>query len=146
MCHMMMCRSDRPLYGPKVWDIEEAKQLGSTGAVKRHSKNNFTSHPTPHTTRPIHRGIQQLSLKWVPWLPWGLPKLRAGRQNPSMGQSCAEQLEWGTKRHKGWPIFWRTRCPIEGTRHPQALYLSLDQEVSFTSLHVGWHRAIRIFS
>jgi hypothetical protein len=26
------------------------------------------------------------------------------------------------------------RCPIEGTRHPQALYLSLDQEVSFMPL------------
>jgi hypothetical protein len=37
---------------------------------------------------------------------------------------------------------WCTRCPIEGTRYPQALYQSPDQEVSFTPLHVDWHQAI----
>jgi hypothetical protein len=35
---------------------------------------------------------------------------------------------------------WRIQSPIKGTRHPQALYLSPDQEISFTPLHVGWHR------
>jgi hypothetical protein len=40
---------------------------------------------------------------------------------------------------------WRTQHPIEETRHPQALYVSLDQEVSFTPLLVGWHRAIWVF-
>jgi hypothetical protein len=39
-----------------------------------------------------------------------------------------------------------TRDPIEGTRHPQALYLCLGWEVSFMPLHVRWHIAIRIFS
>jgi hypothetical protein len=32
---------------------------------------------------------------------------------------------------------YRIRCPIEGTRHPQALYLSPNWEVSFTLLRVG---------
>jgi hypothetical protein len=30
--------------------------LGSADAVKRHNKNDFTRHPTPHLTHPIHRG------------------------------------------------------------------------------------------
>jgi hypothetical protein len=40
---------------------------------------------------------------------------------------------------------WRTRCPIEGTRPPQTLYLSLDWEVSVVPLRVGWYRAIWVF-
>jgi hypothetical protein len=39
-----------------------------------------------------------------------------------------------------------TRDPIEGTRHPQALYLCPGWEVSFMPLRVSWHIAIRIFS
>jgi hypothetical protein len=39
---------------------------------------------------------------------------------------------------------WRTQDPIMGTRHPQALYLSLGQEVSFTPLRVGWHLDDRV--
>jgi hypothetical protein len=31
-----------------------------------------------------------------------------------------------------------------GTRHPQALYLSLDHEVSFMPLRVGWHLDVRV--
>jgi hypothetical protein len=40
---------------------------------------------------------------------------------------------------------WHIRGPIEGTRHPQASYLSLDREVFFTHLRVSWHRAVWIF-
>jgi hypothetical protein len=40
---------------------------------------------------------------------------------------------------------WCIRSPIEGTRHLQALYLSLEQVVSITPLRVGGHRAIQIF-
>jgi hypothetical protein len=36
------------------------------------------------------------------------------------------------------------RDPIEGGRYPQALYLSIGQEVSFTPLRVDWHLAIRV--
>jgi hypothetical protein len=41
------------------------------------------------------------------------------------GQCRLEQTEQGTKRHNGWPTarsFWG---PIKGTRHRQAMYLSL---------------------
>jgi hypothetical protein len=37
---------------------------------------------------------------------------------------------------------WHIRGPIEGNRHPQALYLSSGLEVSFMPLRVGWHLAI----
>jgi hypothetical protein len=40
---------------------------------------------------------------------------------------------------------WHTRGPIEGTRHPHALYLSPAQEVSFTPLRVGWYLVVRVF-
>jgi hypothetical protein len=39
---------------------------------------------------------------------------------------------------------WHTQGTIDGTQHPQALYLSPGQEVSFTPLRVGWHLAIRV--
>jgi hypothetical protein len=68
------------------------------------------------------------------WLLWGLPKLGVWRRNPSTGQSRPEQSERGMKRYKGWTTFWHTRCPIKGTRHPQASYLSPNREVLFTPL------------
>jgi hypothetical protein len=37
------------------------------------------------------------------------------------------------------------RVGYHRTRHPQASSLSLDQEVSFTPLHVGWHRVAQVF-
>jgi hypothetical protein len=47
-------------------------------------------------------------------------------------QSRPEQPEQGTSS-------WRIRSHIEGTHHPQASYLSPDQDVSFMPLRVGWH-------
>jgi hypothetical protein len=35
------------------------------------------------------------------------------------------------------PSSWHIWSPIEGTQHPQALYLSPDREVSFMPLFVG---------
>jgi hypothetical protein len=40
---------------------------------------------------------------------------------------------------------WRTQGPIEGTWHDQASYMSLNWEVSFRSLCVGWYLAICVF-
>jgi hypothetical protein len=45
---------------------EEAKWLGSARATKRHSKNDLTRHPTPHTTCPLHCGIRKLYPKRDP--------------------------------------------------------------------------------
>jgi hypothetical protein len=44
----------RPALEPHGVIAEEAKWLGSAGAVKRYSKNNFMRHPTPRTMCPIH--------------------------------------------------------------------------------------------
>jgi hypothetical protein len=52
---------------------------GKAAGLHRHSKNGFTRHLTPHTMRPIRRGIQQPYPKRVPRLSWGLPKLRVRR-------------------------------------------------------------------
>jgi hypothetical protein len=41
---------------------------------------------------------------------------------------------------------WCTWCPVEGTQHPQASYLSPSREVSFMPLCVGWHLAVHGFS
>jgi hypothetical protein len=44
------------------------------------------------------------------------------------------------------PAAGTTQDPIEGTQHPQALYLSLSQEVFITPPppRVGWHLAIQV--
>jgi hypothetical protein len=61
------------------------------------------------------------------------------------GQSHPEHLDHETKRHKGWPAAGTFWGPIEGTQHPEALYLSPDWEVSFMPLCVGWHLAVWVF-
>jgi hypothetical protein len=114
-----------PALEPHGVTTEEAKRLGSISVVQRHSKNDLTCHQTPHFMCPLHYGIQQPYLKWVPRLSWGLPKLRVQRQNKVVSSSC-------------------TRCPIEGHWHPQASYLSLDQEVSFMPFRVGWYQAVQV--
>jgi hypothetical protein len=98
-------RVTMPALWPRGVTTEEVSQLGSVGAVKRRSKNDFMHHLTPHVMDPIHHRIQQPYSKWVPQLLWGLSKLRVRRQNRSTGQSCLEQLKRGTKRHNGWPTF-----------------------------------------
>jgi hypothetical protein len=55
-----------------------------------------------------------------------------------------EQTERGIKRHKVWLAAGTTRDSIEGNRHPEAMYLSPGQEISFTPLRVGWHLAVRV--
>jgi hypothetical protein len=40
---------------------------------------------------------------------------------------------------------WHFLGPIEGTRCPQALYLSPGWEVSFKPLRVGYHLAVWVF-
>jgi hypothetical protein len=67
---------------PNDVTTEEAKQLGSVGVVTRRNKNDLMRHLTPRMMCPLHHGIRQSYLKWVPRLPFGLPKLRVQRLNP----------------------------------------------------------------
>jgi hypothetical protein len=61
----------------------------------------------------------------------GLPMLRFKGETRQSGQSHPEQPGRGTKRHKGGQQLAHSE-PHVGARHPQALYLSSDLEVSFT--------------
>jgi hypothetical protein len=45
---------------------EEVKRLGSVDMVKRHNKNEFTHHLTPHAMHPMRRRIRQPYPKWAP--------------------------------------------------------------------------------
>jgi hypothetical protein len=60
---------------------------------------------------------------------------RVGSEPPRATSARDEATQWVASS-------WHIRCPNERTQHPQASYLSLDQEVSFTPLRVGWHRAV----
>jgi hypothetical protein len=73
-------------------------------------------------------GIWSTVPEMGPTIAMGSAKAHGSKAKPIGGS------ERGTKRHKGWPTFWHTRGPIEGTRRPQASYLSLDQDVSFMPL------------
>jgi hypothetical protein len=111
--------------------------MGSIGAVKRHSKNDFAHHPTPHTMLPIHHGIWKSYLKWASRLPWGLPLLKDQRQNPLIGSEAPKATRARDEATQMIASNWRTRCPIEGTQPTKASYLSLDREVSFTPSTCG---------
>jgi hypothetical protein len=112
--------------------------LGSADAVKRCSKNDFTHHPTPRTKHRIHHGNTTIVTKMGPMIAVGSAKAQGWKVKPV----------YGSEPHRGWPTFCRTWRPIEGTQLPQASYLSLDWEVSFTSLcglassHPGFLRGL----
>jgi hypothetical protein len=75
-----------------------------------------------------------------------LPMLRVRRRNLSVGLEPPRATRARDKETQVVAGSWHIWSPIEGTQHPQASYLSHDRELSFTPLHVGWHRAVRVFS
>jgi hypothetical protein len=80
--------------------------------------------------------------KWAPQLP----KLRVRRQNPLVRSMPPRSNSVRDKVTQRVASSWHTRGPIEGTQHPQVLYLSPGWEVSFMPHHVDWHLAIRVSS
>jgi hypothetical protein len=96
-------------------------------------------HPTPCTTHPLHRRIWQLYPKQAPQLLRGLPKLRVRRRNPPVGSEPPKATRVRDKVTQSVASSWRIRSPIEGTRHPEASYLSPSWGVFITPLCVGWH-------
>jgi hypothetical protein len=80
-----------------------------------------------------------------PMIAVGLQQLRVIRQNPPVGSEPPRAIRPRDKVTQRVASSWHIRDPIEGTRHPQGSYLSLDQEVSFMPLYVGWHLVIRVF-
>jgi hypothetical protein len=69
----------RPALSPRSVTTEEAKRLGSTGPVKRPSKNDFTRHPTPRTTRPIRHGNTATISEMGPTIIVGSAKAQASK-------------------------------------------------------------------
>jgi hypothetical protein len=67
----------------------------------------------------------------------GLLELRVPDKSRQLRLRHPEQTERGIKRHKVWLAAGTTQDSIEGNRHPEAMYLSPGQEISFTPLRVG---------
>jgi hypothetical protein len=88
------------------------------------------SHITPSTSRDM-----TIVSKTGHTVIMGLPMLRVQRQNPPDGSEPPRANRMRDEVTQGVATSWHIRSPIEGTRHPQASYLSLDQEVSFTPLY-----------
>jgi hypothetical protein len=80
-----MRRSYQASFIPRGVTAEEAKWLGSANAVKRHSKNDFMRHPTPHTTRPIHRGNTTIVSEMGPMIDVGSTKAQGSKAKPVYG-------------------------------------------------------------
>jgi hypothetical protein len=77
----------------------------------------------------------------------GLPIFMVRRQNKTDRSEPPKAIKVRDEQIQGVTSSWHIWDPSKGTRHPQASYLSLspDREVSFTPLHVVWHRAVRVF-
>jgi hypothetical protein len=75
----------------------------------------------------------------------GLSMLRVQRLNPPVESEPPSAPRARDEATQEVASSWRIQSPIEGTRHPQASYLSPDREVSFMPLHVGCHRVIWVF-
>jgi hypothetical protein len=83
--------------------------------------------------------------KMDPKIVVGLQQLQVRRQNPPDGSALPRANRARDKVTQGMTSNWHFWGPIEGTRCPQPLYLSLGREVSFMPLRVGWHLAVWVF-
>jgi hypothetical protein len=59
--------------------------LGSTNAVKRHSKNDFMRHSTPRTTHHIHHGNTTTVSEMGPMIAVGSTKAQGSKVKPVSG-------------------------------------------------------------
>jgi hypothetical protein len=117
--------------------------LGPLRRSKGLGKLSLHASPTPRTTHQLQQhGIRKSYPQRAARLARGLPKHKVQRQNPLVGSELPRVRDEATQRVAS---SWRIQGPIEGTRHPQASYMSPNWEVSLAPLRVGWHRAIRVF-
>jgi hypothetical protein len=136
--HLRRCRLHKSYHASFIAP-QCNNRVGEAARLRRHGKNDFMHHLTPHTTHPLYPGIQQPYLEHASQLPWGLPKLRVRRKNPPIGSEPPKATRAWDEATQRMANSWHTRSPNEGTRPHQASYLSLDREASFTPLHVDWH-------
>jgi hypothetical protein len=91
----------------------------------------YTPPCTPHITPSTLRDMATIS-KMGHTIIMGLPTLRVRRQNPPDGSRLPRASIARDEATQGVSTSWHIWSPIEGTQCPQASYLSLDREVSFT--------------
>jgi hypothetical protein len=75
----------------------------------------------------------------------GLLMLWVSRQNRPVGSAPPRADRVRDKATQWVASSWHTRGPIEGTRHPRALYQSPGREVFFMPLRVNCHLAVWVF-
>jgi hypothetical protein len=75
----------------------------------------------------------------------GLLMLWVSRQNRPVGSAPPRADRVRDKATQWVASSWHIRGPIEGTRHPRALYQSPGREVFFMPLRVNWHLAVWVF-
>jgi hypothetical protein len=69
---------------------------------------------TPHMMCPLHHVIWQPYPKQASQLLRGLQRSVFQGETYQSGQSRVEEIEQGTKRHKGWPASDAFRAPPKG--------------------------------
>jgi hypothetical protein len=106
------------------------------------SKNEFTHHPTPCKMRPLHHGIQQTVSKMGPTIIMGSTKAQGLEAKPTSRVRATQSNESkGRSNTKGGQQMVHSE-PHRGDPHPQASYMGLDWEVSFTlSVWAGTERS-----
>jgi hypothetical protein len=128
---------------------EEAKRLDSIGTVKRCSKNNLytstdSSHNAPYTSWEYSQAISEMG----PTIAVGSAKAQGSKAKPVNGLEPPRATRARDKATQRVATSWLIWSPIEGTQCSQALYLSLDREISFTTLcglassHPGFLRGL----
>jgi hypothetical protein len=85
----------------------------------------------PHIPCPLHRRIWLSYLKWVTRLPWACLCLGSKVKPASRVRATQSNQSEGRSDTRGGQQLAHSE-PHVGARHPQALYLSSDLEVSFT--------------
>jgi hypothetical protein len=113
--------------------VSVVKRLGPLRHSKGPSKLSLPTSPTPCTSRQLQQqGIQKLYPQRAPRWLGVLLKLMVHRRNPLDGSKPPRVTKARDEVTQRVTSSWRIWCPIEGTRHSQASYLSPEREVSFT--------------
>jgi hypothetical protein len=100
------------------------------------SCSSHTMLSTPRDTTTVYQMGHTIAV--------GQPMLRVQRRKLPDGSEPPRATRVRNDETQRVASSWRIQSLMKGTRHPQALYLSPDWQVSFTPLRVGWHRAIQV--
>jgi hypothetical protein len=129
-----LCRSYQANFIAPQCNSRGAKWLDSIDAIKRCSKNDFTRHLTPRMMHPIrHRNTTTVSVM-DPMIAVGSAKALGLKAKPIYGSELSRATRARDEATQRVANILVHPTPNRGTRHPQASYLSLDWEVSFTPL------------